>query len=169
MDPLSLTASIIAVLGVGGQAVKGIAKLSSMRGTPELILALNNEISDLHVVILAIQDVVRQRTTSGPGQRAGDINIDASITNSLRQANDLVTDLEAFYDRLKVSSPGLTSTITFNRTVRLREQRRIKKMKEDLKSVRIKLTTALGALNVYVEPSISALRYRLQILISRSL
>ena len=161
MDPLSLTASIIAVLGVGGQAVKGIAKLASIRGTPELVLALNNEISDLHVVILAIQDVFRQRTASGPGQRAGDINIDTSITNSLRQANDLITNLEIFYNHLKVSSPGPTGTVTYERTVWLREQRRIKRMKEDLKSVRIKLTTSLGALNVYFKPSIPAPHCRL--------
>ena len=152
MDPLSLTASIIAVLGVGGQAAKGIGKLAATRGTPELVLALNNEISDLQVVVLAIQDIFDRQRSSGvpfPGQRAGDINIDASITSSLKQANDVVTDLEEFYTRLKVSTFGSPGTVTFAKTVWLREQRKIKRMKDDLKSVRLKLTMALGALNAY--------------------
>ena len=156
MDPLSLTASIIAVLGVGGQAAKGIGKLASIKGTPELVLALNNEISDLQVVVLAIQDLFDKQTTSGvpfPGHRAEEKNIDTSIINSLKQANSTVTNLEAFYKRLKVSNPGSTGAFTFDKTLWIREQRRIKRIKEDIRNVRIKLTTALGALNAYVESS----------------
>ena len=47
MDPLSLTASIVAIIGVGGQAAKAIKKLASVRGAPASILALHNELSDL--------------------------------------------------------------------------------------------------------------------------
>ena len=155
MDPFSLTASIIGILSVGGQAAKGIAKLASLRGSPELVLALNNEISDLQVVVLAIQDLFDRQRTSGvsfPGQRAGEINIDTSITNSLQQANDMVINLEEFYKRLKVSSTGSPGVVTFNRNLWIREQGKVKKMKEDLRNIRLKLTTALGALNAYFKP-----------------
>ena len=153
MDPLSLTASIIAVVGVGGQVAKGIAKLAGIRGSPELVLALSNEISDLQFVVLAIQDVFDKQPTREvpfPGQQAGKINVDTSIINSLKQANDLVVDLEVFYKRLKVSSTGAAGTITFDKLLWAREQRRLNRMRDDFKSIRIRLMTALGALNAYV-------------------
>ena len=155
MDPLSLTASIIAIIGVGGQAAKATRRLASLKGAPDLILALNNEIADLHLVVVAIQDVFERQQTGGmpvPGNRAGEINLDASVTNSLTQANDKVTDFEALYKRLDVSILG--SNAEFNKIAWLREHKRVKQLQEDLKSVRLKLAGALGILNSYVQMSL---------------
>ena len=151
MDPLSIIASTIAIIGAGGQAAKAIRKLASLKGAPDLILALNNEINDLHLVVVAIQDVFERQQTSGvpfPGNRAGEINVDTSITKSLTQAKDKVLELEALYKRLNISIPG--SSAEFKKIAWLREQKRVKKMHEDLKSVRLKLAGALGILNSYV-------------------
>ena len=57
MDPLSLTASILTVLGVSGQAAKALKKLASLKGAPTVVLRLNNELSDLHLLTVAIQDI----------------------------------------------------------------------------------------------------------------
>ena len=67
MDPLFLTASIIAIAGAGGGAAKAVRKLASLKDAPHLLLALNNEISDLNVVVLAVQDIFqRQQKGSVP-------------------------------------------------------------------------------------------------------
>ena len=156
MDPLSLTAGIIAVLGVGGQVAKGIEKLATARGTPDLVLALNNEISDLQVVVLAIEDLFNKQQTTGipfPGNRTSEANLDTCITNSLSQASGIVVDLEAFYTRLNVVTSKSTGTINFEKSLWIRKQRKIEKLKEDLRNVRLKLMTALGALNAYVRSS----------------
>ena len=47
MDPLSLTASIIAVVGAGSTIGKGLKKAVEARHMPDVVLDLNNEISDL--------------------------------------------------------------------------------------------------------------------------
>ena len=151
MDPLSLTASIIAIIGVGGQAAKAVRKLASLKGAPDLVLALNNEIADLHLVVAAIQDVFKRQQTSGVpflDNRAREINVDANVTNSLAQANEKVTELDALYKRFNISISG--TNIKFNKATWLREQKRVKRMQEDIKNVRLKLAAALGVLNSYV-------------------
>ena len=149
MDPLSLTASIIAIIGVGGQAAKAVRKFASLKDAPDLLLAFNNEISDLHLIVLAIQDVFQRQQISGtpfPGYRAGEASVDASVTNSLRQAKETVFKLEQLYERLNTSASGSGNT-TFDKVIWLREQKRIRKTMEEFRNIRLKLTAALGVLN----------------------
>ena len=58
-EALSLAASIIAVLGAAEGVAKGIVKIQSIRNAPDEILALNNEISDLKVLLYDIQHFVQ--------------------------------------------------------------------------------------------------------------
>ena len=150
MDPLSITASILTIVGVGGQAAKAVKRLASLKGAPDLVLALNNEISDLHLVVLAIQDVFQRQQTGGaplPGNRVVVANVDASVTNSLRYANEKVVELESLHSQLTTNASRSSGSTTFNKTVWLREQKRVKKMQEDLRNVRLKLAGALSVLN----------------------
>ena len=59
MDPLSLTASIIAVLGAGGSVASGIERIVSLRHAPDALLALNNEIVDFQLVVRMIQELLQ--------------------------------------------------------------------------------------------------------------
>ena len=140
------------LVGIGRQAAKAVRKLASLKGAPDVVLALNNEISDLHLVVLAIQDVFQRQQTSAlsfPGNRVVDANIDASVTNSLRHAKEKVVELEALHNRLTTTATasGSSGSTAFNKGAWLREQKRIKKMQEDLRNVRLKLAAALSVLN----------------------
>ena len=64
MDPLSLTASIIAVLGLTGSVGKGFHKIREIRKAPEILLQLNNEVTDLYLLVHAIDDLYRQHNDS---------------------------------------------------------------------------------------------------------
>ena len=151
MDPLSFTASIIAIVGVSGQAAGAIRKLASIRGAPDIVLALNNEITDLHLVVTALRDAFqRQRVIALPPSVTGS-GYHVSITSSLQQALDKVQELEALYDRLKPRTANATGSPKPNTVRWLREQSRVRQMLEDLKAVRLKLTGAVGMLNLYAE------------------
>ena len=152
-DPLSLTASIIAIVGIGGQVAKSIKKLASLKGAPDLILALHNELSDIRLIIIAIQDVFqRQQIASVPflGNQTGEANINASVISALNQANEKVLELEALHNKLVIFSSGLSGTTTGDKVTWLREQGKLKRIQEGLRDARLKLATALGVLNSYV-------------------
>ena len=158
-EALSLVASIIAVVGAGGQLAKIVRRLASIKDAPDIVLALHNEITDLHLVVVAIEDVFQKQRTSGipfPGNRAGEIHIDANVTSSLRYAQDKTVDLEALYQRLAPSASGSPGSSQIDKKAWLRIQKivkttwlreRMKEIQRDLRSARIRLTTALGMLN----------------------
>ena len=54
---LSLVASIIAVVGAGGQLAKIVRKLASIKDASDVVLVLYNNITDLYLVLVAIEDV----------------------------------------------------------------------------------------------------------------
>ncbi len=45
MEPLSITASILTVLGAAGQVKKGLERLQSLKNAPQELCALTNEVS----------------------------------------------------------------------------------------------------------------------------
>lgn len=47
MDPLSETASIIAIIQDSGAVGKGLKQIVTLRSAPDILLALNNEAADL--------------------------------------------------------------------------------------------------------------------------
>jgi hypothetical protein len=51
MDPLSVAASVIAVIGAANTAVKSIEKAISLRHAPSEIHALVNEVEDLRALL----------------------------------------------------------------------------------------------------------------------
>ena len=61
-DPLSITASIIAVVGAAEGVTKTLAKIKSIRNTPNELLALINEVSDIKVILSDVQNYIIQNT-----------------------------------------------------------------------------------------------------------
>ena len=149
MDPLSLTASIIAVIGTGGEVAKAIKKLASLKGAPNLVLALNNEISDLLLLVFAIQDVFQRQEASGV-LSPDNAPAATAITSTLKQANDKVLELKVLHQRLAALMIGPAGFTVRHKASMLREQENVKKMQEDFRTVRMKLSTALGILNSWV-------------------
>ena len=68
-DPLSITASIIAVVGAAEGVGKTINKIRSFREAPNELLSLINEISDLRIVLGDIQGNLSQNASSISLQR----------------------------------------------------------------------------------------------------
>ena len=50
-DPLSITASIIAVIGAAEGVGKTLTKIRNIRNAPTELLALINEVSDLRTIL----------------------------------------------------------------------------------------------------------------------
>ena len=147
MDPLSVTGSIIAIVTFGGQLAKGIRRLASLRDAPDSPIALNNEITDLNLVVLAIQDIYQRQQTAIGRNQTHNANVDSSVMSALNQADHIVRELQRLYDRLSRKTSGPGGLTSLNRTTWLLEQKKVKKLQEDLRNARLKLAGALGVLN----------------------
>lgn len=152
MDPLSLTASVLAVVGVGAQTIKLLKKVVSYRNCPRVALALNNELSDLRISVVAIEILLSGRSkdfdecsNQDAAQRSSMI---AMVNQSLKRGSELVVELESILGPLLESSlrtdvAGPKKWINW-----VREDKKLKNLKDDLHQVRMCLSTALGILNL---------------------
>ena len=67
-DPLSLTASVIAVVSAAEEITKTVSKqIKLLRNAPNEVLALNDEISDLIITIRNVGNYISSNSTNGAG------------------------------------------------------------------------------------------------------
>ena len=149
MDHLSLTASIIAIIGVSGQATTAIRKIAAVKDAPNLVLALNNEITDLYLVVDAIQRAFRRSQDTALSPSVIGSSYHDSVTSSLQSTWEKVQELEEVYNRLKPIAPCASGSLKFNKVVWLREQSKVRRMLDELKIVRLKLAGTLEIMNLY--------------------
>ena len=65
-DPLSLAASIIAVVGAAEGVTKTLAKIKSICNAPYELLALVNKVSDLKIILNHVQNYIIHNTQRLP-------------------------------------------------------------------------------------------------------
>ena len=59
-DPLSVAASILTLLSTGGAVGKFLKKAIALKHAPDILLALNNDVTDLHQVIHIVDDLLQE-------------------------------------------------------------------------------------------------------------
>lgn len=138
MDPLSITAGILAIFGAGGKVGNGFRKLVQLRDAPDALLALCNEVIDLQCVVQNVVDLL---------QRWQDEHaLPSSIEGALNQAKATVLDLEKiiFYDMTTITTRG---GYRVDRSSWLRAETKVAATKERIKAANISLVIALSLLN----------------------
>ena len=136
MDPLSLTASIIAVLGAGGTISKGLNSIRRLKRAPDILLQLNNEVTDLHLLIRAVNEIYH------PGSNLTPISglQEEIVCNTLKRAKHAVLELEKLieYDLTKETDIGTEiDTLAWARSInRITEAKtNIRASRDDLNHV----------------------------------
>ena len=147
MDPLSLTASIITIVGVGGNFAKMTRRLAIKKHAPGFFLVLQDEITNLRLVVLTIQDIYQ---ASSRNRESQDADINATVTSTLAQAQRTVTEMQSLYDRISAPSSAHSGFTELKKALWLLDSKSARRVREDLRNVRLKLTAILGILNSYV-------------------
>ena len=88
MDPLSIIASIIAILQAGGTVGGGLKRLISLRNAPAVLLQLNNDVTDLQLLIHTVAKLPRSLLE-------GEL-----ISAALKKVTDVTTELEGLIQHL---------------------------------------------------------------------
>ncbi|PVH88072.1 hypothetical protein DL98DRAFT_648957 [Cadophora sp. DSE1049] len=66
MDPLSISASIVALLGAAATVARGLDRLRAWRNAPVELISLLNEVADLQVVLTNVKDSCESLHGLGP-------------------------------------------------------------------------------------------------------
>ena len=143
MDPLSVTASILAVLGAGGEIGKACKKIIDLRDAPDALIALNNEVTDLHILVRDVDNVLRLHS------RISETDAPPSVTSALERVKATLLRLESLI-AYELTTPSGNNGPRLDRSVWLRAESKVQKLKDDIRADRVALASALSLLTSYV-------------------
>jgi hypothetical protein len=136
MDPLSLTASLIAIIGLTTTAAKTMHRLIvSMRQAPDVVLALSNELSDLALVLLEVKHV--EDSSSLPQESRERLALLLSRTQLK------VEEVETLASRLSEASSA--SLLSFTRLTWREGRAKAGALQKDLRLARSNIAAILAA------------------------
>ena len=141
MDPLSITASVLTLLAAANSVAKGLNKLASIRGAPAAVLALNNEVSDLRLVLIEAEPLLKRHADTAVSPMTGDRTLQLSID----KAKERLTDLESIIGNRLMRRMGTRDKIGW-----FYEQDRVQKALTDVRAAKGNITTMLGVASTSV-------------------
>ena len=138
MDPLSITASIAALIGLTDVAIIGVRKLVGLKKVSLVLQQVNNELADLRLLVGKVENIYRQSSDSGletgPDQEA--------LSVAIRRAKEIMLDLEKIiaYDLLKLSGDN---KLRISRTSWLRNENRIRERRDKVRVAKQDISEAM--------------------------
>ena len=149
-----MTASIIAVVGAGSAVSRGLKKILSARNLPDVILQLNNEVVDLQYVIQDVHELLQQQAQSAvedPGLSPSH----TSLSWALERAKRTLLALESLiaYELTTVDSRNGETKIDWDSW--LQAESKVKRLNEDVRTDRVRLSLGLNLLASYVHNTVS--------------
>ena len=139
MDPLSLTAGVIAVATVAAQIGSVFAELRThCIELPGRLHALNNEVADIEVVLYQVAAAVNDRSSLPASDQTAIPQLLKQAKTKLSELNDIIERLAATCDRKKV---------ILRASAWRKEQPKLQALQEDIKTVKCSLNIMLGASN----------------------
>ncbi|KFY91368.1 hypothetical protein V498_05505 [Pseudogymnoascus sp. VKM F-4517 (FW-2822)] len=140
MDPLSIAAGAIAVATLAAQTCAAFAELRSLcRSLPGRLHALNNEVSDLELVLYQLASLVEERVCLPEGNQS-------TIPYYLRQARIKLIELKGIVNRLAITIRNAKIPIVGANAWR-KEQKVLEELQEGIRTVKCNLNIMLGASN----------------------
>ncbi|CAJ2504788.1 Uu.00g121820.m01.CDS01 [Anthostomella pinea] len=140
MDPLSVSASIIAVATLAGQVCTVIAELRSIcKSLPGRLHAVNNEVADLELVLSQMSLIIRNRSCLAESNAS-------TIPHLLLQARAKLSEIEAIVRRLTAINASSRYPLAGASAWR-KEQGALQILQGDLRTIKCSLNIMLGASN----------------------
>ena len=143
MDPLSITAGILAVLGAGSTVSKGLKKLSARR--LPILLQLNNEVTDLQFIVQGVHDILQQLSqTNRDYERLSSTR--ASLVSALGHVKGTLLSLESLIAYRLTTIDSRDGRTKIDRISWLQVEPKVKSIKDDIRDDRVRLSNALSLL-----------------------
>ena len=144
-DPLSVTASIIAVLGAAEGVSKTLAKIRNLRHAPEELLALINEVSDLRIILGDVQNYVRDNAGFPALQ-----DTLQHLSVLLNRGKEKLLQLDELVQYRLTKPESVTDQIKVSRREWARAKTTIDTFRQDLRDIRLNIITQMVVMNSWV-------------------
>ena len=141
-EALSLAASIIALLGAAEGVAKAILKIQSIRNAPDEILALNNEIADLQILIYDVQ----RYTQNNPKSQTSQIHIQHLVT-LVDRAREKLLQLDGLMQYKILKPQTLPDRLRISRKEWLKAVKVIDRSRQSLRDIRSNIATRFLLIN----------------------
>lgn len=142
MEPLSLTASVIAIVGACGSIGKGLKKLASRRHAERDLLILQDDVSELQSYVEDVSEVVSEleKMTNRPSyQRVG---------TALERAKSTLLKLEQLVVYDLTTIPDSNGKVDIDPSAWFTNQPVIRSSRAEILDRKLSLMAALGLLNL---------------------
>lgn len=144
MDPLSITASAITVAGIASATCTAFADLRSLcKSLPGRLHALNNEVTDIEVVLVQVAKVFKERACSTISEKQQE-----AVPRLLDQAKAKLSELQIIVQQL-TNYCHRSKILVFQAHAWRKEQPKLKALQDDIKIIKCNLNIMLGASNSY--------------------
>ncbi|PNH45774.1 hypothetical protein VD0004_g2207 [Verticillium dahliae] len=146
-DPLSLTASIITVLGVAGATAAAVQKVQEFRNAPLDVIALGNEITDVRLLFTVIENTIELKTF-----KTTSIETSVGLLALLERARDLLEQIQDIHQRILPPGPvgkqnGDKPKIS--RRLWVKERKNVAMLLKHLRQTRQNLQTAISSITCH--------------------
>lgn len=140
MDPISLTASVIALASAAAQISQAISRLRHFGEVPGKIYVLKNEVSDLEVVLRHVGQALEEKSLA-PDTAHG------SLEQIIARTKGHLADLAKALERVANAWKGSKVKVISKSTIWLKEKELFQTFRDDIGSVKATLNLILGTAN----------------------
>ena len=140
MDPFSLTVGILTLLSAGGTIGKALKKITTLN-PPDVLLALNNEVVDLQIVVKDVSNVLQRHSEV---TQAAPVS---SICFALAKSKRTLSKLESLMAYELTTTTGKDNELRLDRSAWLRLEPKVLRLKNDIRDDRVRLSTASNILS----------------------
>ena len=138
MDPLSISASVLTLLGAGGTLSKLLKKGIDLKNAQDVLQALNYEVSELQSTANDVNDLLwtANRDIEDPPPK--------SLISTLSRVKTILLQLESYisYQLTTFTADGQNTRL--DKSVYLRAERRLHELKDEIYASRIALASTLS-------------------------
>ena len=131
MDPFSVATGIITLLGVSATASQTLKKIRNLREAPELLQAINNEISDLHLAILNVNNYIEKRRAVGADLEGIDAKLFQQCFQVLEQTKEKIYTVDELIRNRILKPNNAVDRLSF-----LRERNQLIQLQAELRHAR---------------------------------
>lgn len=139
MDPLSIIASTITIVGLVDKVVRKVRKIARLKHVVSLLQQLDYELSDLRLVVRKVEDICWQALT----QNSDSVSDQEILSKAIDRAKNAILELEKVIE-YGLLAPAEGTTIKINRLFWIRKESEVRDSRDRLRDAKWGLSIAIG-------------------------